>query len=127
MTRTIKYRENQRLWFRSNERYHDSQYVIVSKVGRKWARLQQDDDSRYHMPMGRVALDSVVVNDETTGSQKAFLWETKEESERAQARSQAWRALTRTLSNWHTDVPEHVTIEDINQARKLLGMTEEDK
>lgn len=85
--------------------------VVINKVGRKWA--EYDGRCRVDMASGRC--------DGDYGS-PGQLYASREAYEAACALDKAWDAFRRNISHWYGPAPAGVTLENICEARRLLGM-----
>lgn len=104
--------EGQKLWWvpRRN-RYAQPKEVTVTKVGRKWAQLDNHE---------RIDLKTLVA-DAGQYSPSGCCYLSREEYEQAEALAQAWSNLERDLR--HARKPDGVTICDIAAVRQLLGLS----
>lgn len=104
----------QTLYFVGRDRYHGpARDVTVTKIGRKWASL----DNGY-----RISLESLYAD----GGQYASpgrCWPNREAYEAALYRAHKWSALRKWLDHKYSP-PEGVTVEQMQQAAKLLGLGE---
>lgn len=92
-------------------RFRDGVDVTVKKVGRKWAVID-DGDLRVDMETGAI---------EGTYPQ-AYVYASRDVYEAKHALREAWADLR---LDWHRapySAPAGVTVERINEARRLLGM-----
>ena len=86
--------------------------MTISKVGRKWLEL---DDGRYRANIETLDIDGG--QDSSPG--KCYV--SKQDYDDEVALTEAWASLTRHFPLYSK--PKHVTVEDIEQAKKLLGLT----
>jgi hypothetical protein len=89
--------------------YHD-RYVEVTKIGRKWVELSNRQ---------RVLLTSVDV-DGGEYSSPGRLYETLEDYQKELEIKKAWYSFVNCLA--HTNPPEGMTLEKIDQLRVLVGL-----
>jgi hypothetical protein len=103
----------QELWYAPADRRYlgGACAVRVLKVGRKWA------DVDHHI--GRVDAESLWV-DGGKYSSPGRCWLSKETWEAEEARRSAWDQLRRDVYGQHPP-PEHITTEQIENVRALLG------
>lgn len=100
----------QTLWFVPTSRRSIALDVKVAKVGRKWAYLTNRD---------RVCMRTLDVDGGNCSSPgRCYL--SREHYEEARVNDAAWRGLEDAMR--YTRRPENVTAEQINQARRLLGL-----
>lgn len=111
MNEPIEYEVGQRLWFATrSERLRPSREVTVEKVGRKWVQLS----SGMRVERGQCDCDGAGYASPGT------LWRSREAYERYLALRGQWIKLIQDL-RWKR-VPYDMTLERIEQARKLLGL-----
>lgn len=105
----------QQLWFvYSDKRRRDPRYVTVAKVGRKYAEVNE-------MPY-KIRLDDLAADDPNYSSPgQCYL--SKEAWEAEDALLEAWRGFLDVVGR-HWKPPASVTLADIEQARRLLGLGE---
>lgn len=100
-----------KLWFEGRQRYHQSEYVTVVKVGRKWLMLSN---------RRRAHRDTLEV-DGGDYSSPGKCWPSKEACEAESRLRSLWASFHRPLSGWCW-MPDGMTEERIREAAKLLGV-----
>lgn len=101
----------QKLWFHSrvSVRYRSSHEVTISKIGSRWATIDND----------RISLETLEM-DGGGYSSPGQCWISKEACDLAQETSAAWDRLRQSIDRTYSH-PTSVTLEDIQQVRKQLG------
>lgn len=108
-----KLTEGQKLWWvPQRNRHAQAKEVTVTKVGRKWAQLDNHE---------RIDLETLVA-DSGQYSPSGCCYLSRDECEQEKALAQAWSKLKRDLQYGRN--PDGVTIGDIEAARKLLGIAD---
>lgn len=106
-----KLQEGQKLWWvYSSNRRGQPREVTITKVGRKWAQLDNDK---------RIDLETLVA-DAGQYSPSGCCYLSREEYEQAEALAKAWSNLKRDLQ--YARRPDGVTIGDIEAARQMLWL-----
>lgn len=104
----------QQLWFvYADKRRGDPRYVTVTKVGRSYAEV---DDLRY-----KIRLDDLTAENPKYGS-PGQCHVSKEAWEAANTLRAAWRSFLDAAGRYGWDPPASVTLADIEQAKRLLGL-----
>lgn len=98
----------QKLWLQSSVRYLLSREVTVTKVGRKWAYI---DNERYRIDKETLDIDG----DGYCSPGKCY--HSKDEYEALLALYDRWRGLSKKMDC----MPLDMTFEKINQIEQLLG------
>ena len=108
-----KLTEGQKLWWVPQRHRHEQQReVSVIKVGRKWAQLDNNE---------RIDIDTLIA-DGGQYSPSGCCYLSREIYEQKAALDQAWGKLKRDLQ--YGIKPDSVTIADVEEARKLLGIAD---
>ena len=112
-----EYKVGQVLFFASSHRRGMDDFLTVTKVGRKWVSLSYaaGDKSVY-----KVAIDSTWVDGGAYIS-PGRLWESKEAYDAYVLVEKEWASLKADLL-YRYALAEGVTLEDLTQVRKLLGV-----
>ena len=106
-----KLAEGQKLWWVPNRsRFAQQKEVTVTKVGRKWAQLDNNE---------RIDIETLVA-DAGQYSPNGHCYVSRESYEESVALSNAWSNMKRDLQ--YGASPDGVTIEDIEKARQLLKL-----
>lgn len=111
----IKYESGMKLWFIPSDigTERKGRYVIIGKVGRKWAELV-DMGNRAK----RVAVDSFHADGGEYSSPGEF-WASKEEAEARVGLADEWERFYRSLTHL---LPRGMTKDKLNQMRRLAGL-----
>lgn len=102
----------QKLWYVPNDkRWGKEQEIEVTKVGRKWANVGY---------LGRIDIETLSV-DGRGYSSPGQCYLSREEWERNEVLSDAWWEFKELIKKTNKR-PEGITIESIEQAKRLLGL-----
>ena len=100
----------QKLWFVPDRHFGQPREVTVLKIGRKWAAISERGD--------RIDIETLVVDGKGYSS-PGRCYRSREGYETIAAANAAWDALMRDLRNTYQR-PRGLTVEDIEQARRIL-------
>lgn len=106
-----KYKVGQSVVVHWHDRYRTDRDFVITRVGRKWVYLQ--DDYRFDA-------ESMVIDGGRYPS-PGRVYESREVYEAAAALQDKWSAMRFRVERTYTP-PTGVTIEDIEQAARLLGI-----
>lgn len=106
------YHVGQRLWFVPEQRWNGQpRELTITKIGRKWITLNDDH---------RASIENLIVDGDGYSSPgRCYVDQVAYEEEKAL--NEAWTAFRQDTDRMRR-TPELVTIESIQQARKLLGV-----
>lgn len=105
------------LYYRGSQSYHRHGEYVIEKVGREWA-----------YPVGaqwRINLESLQAHVAGYGN-VGRLYTSEEQWLAEQTLSAAWGKLRSDLQGHYTR-PAHITLAQIEQARRILGMEEKEQ
>lgn len=106
----MKFEVGQKLFYVPNDRRHDSRYVEITKVGRKWLHCS-----------GFMKVDAEDLCTESWPQGKCYLSE--EDYNTAKVIQKAWDSFQRKIDRMYTR-PEGITLEDIQYMKNLCGIKE---
>ena len=111
----ITYTVGQELWYEPGHTHTGLGRVVrVQKVGRKWVTLGDHwFPDRYRVKVDEVAVDG------GDYSSPGRLWNSKQECREYRELEREWKALRNALTR---DMPESLTLESLNEAKRLLGL-----
>ena len=105
----MNYLVGQKVWWQPNGRFSGKE-LAVTKVGRKWVALSNGD--RFDPSTGAV--------DGGNYSSPGSVWASRVEYQRAVLRERAWQHFQKTI--WNHRLANSVTVEDVLEAARLLGL-----
>lgn len=99
----------QKLWFVPNRKRSNAREVTIAKIGRKWITTTEDDAMR---------LDVKTLQADGYWTGCAYL--SQQHYEESEAIKKAWSDLCDKMK-WYNQ-PDGITVEEITEARNLLGL-----
>lgn len=116
----MKLEVGQKLWRVSSQKGREGREVRITKVGRKWAEIENffhDGKKEHSYPVGRINIATLAV-DSGGYSVTDQCYESREVYEKIVELTNAWGGFVQAVRNCRQ--PEGITLEKIEAARALL-------